>query len=193
MVQTNNDFIEQSRGRRRYGRANHAREHHQQLVRRPRNHRSSRPQYNQPGHLMVASAGDNGGGVSRSAGRPRGAVHPADGRLRRRHQSGQDRCGQPARLARSRFGIRSRARLAADLRRHRQRMQQSSSSKPVWQHDAGCARRSAADLSAVASVYTPFAVYSVLFKAYPGHSPWAGFGGTSLSSPLIAGMFALAG
>ena len=58
---------------------------------------------------------------------------------------------------------------------------------------AGCARRSAADLSAVASVYTPLAVYSVLFKAYPGHSPWVGFGGTSLSSPLIAGMFALAG
>ncbi|HTA40012.1 MAG TPA: hypothetical protein VK760_13095, partial [Candidatus Acidoferrales bacterium] len=65
--------------------------------------------------------------------------------------------------------------------------------KPVWQRDTGCTRRSAADLSAVASVNTPFAVYSVLFKVYPGHSPWAGFGGTSLSAPLIAGMFALAG
>lgn len=67
--------------------------------------------------------------------------------------------------------------------------------KPSWQHDAGCAMRSEADISADASIRTPLAVYSSLFpgtKANPAMH-WAGVGGTSLAAPLIAAMFALAG
>jgi subtilase family serine protease len=149
--------------------------------------------YNQPGHLIVASAGDNGGGlldsggpavpctlssvvcvggtslVKTGMGNPRGWRESVWNTLTR------DTCGDGTSCGATGSGC---SLIIA---------------KPVWQHDAGCAHRSAVDLSAIASVYTPFAVYSVLFRAYPGGSPWAGFGGTSLSSPLIAGMFALAG
>lgn len=56
--------------------------------------------------------------------------------------------------------------------------------KPSWQHDNGCTRRSASDVSTDASPLTPVAVY---------HGGWLAFGGTSASSPMIAGMVALAG
>ena len=52
--------------------------------------------------------------------------------------------------------------------------------------------RSAADVSADASVFTPYAVYNTVFKAQ-FRNKWEGFGGTSLSAPLVAAMFALAG
>jgi len=65
--------------------------------------------------------------------------------------------------------------------------------KPAWQHDTGCRMRSSVDVSAVASVFTPLAVYNSNFKALGYPSPWGGVGGTSLSAPLIAAIFALAG
>jgi hypothetical protein len=57
--------------------------------------------------------------------------------------------------------------------------------KPSWQHDAGCANRTQADVSAVADPATGVAV------RYNG--TWKVFGGTSASSPIIAAVFALAG
>ena len=64
--------------------------------------------YSQPGHLMVASAGDNGGGLL-DRRRPRGAVHPADGRLRRAERVwSRPVCAIRAAGAK-RYGIRSRA------------------------------------------------------------------------------------
>lgn len=65
--------------------------------------------------------------------------------------------------------------------------------KPSWQHDVGCRMRSTVDVSADASVFTPLAVYNSNFRTNTSPSPWAGIGGTSLSSPLIASVFALAG
>jgi subtilase family serine protease len=62
--------------------------------------------------------------------------------------------------------------------------------KPSWQHDAGCKMRSEADISADAGVTTPLAVYNT---ALFGGSHWAGVGGTSLATPIIASMIALAG
>jgi subtilase family serine protease len=56
--------------------------------------------------------------------------------------------------------------------------------KPAWQHDKHCPGRTVADVSAVAwnvPVYDSF---------YGG---WLTVGGTSISSPLIAGIYALAG
>jgi len=59
--------------------------------------------------------------------------------------------------------------------------------KPAWQTDAGCARRSAADVSAVADPNTGVAVYSSV------DGGWMVYGGTSASSPIIAATYALAG
>lgn len=59
--------------------------------------------------------------------------------------------------------------------------------KPSWQTDAGCKGRSAADVSASASPANGFATY---VSPYGG---WLESGGTSLASPLIAGIFGLAG
>jgi hypothetical protein len=57
--------------------------------------------------------------------------------------------------------------------------------KPTWQHDSGCAKRTSADVSAVADPSTGVQVYV--------NSNWWQYGGTSASSPIIAATFALAG
>ncbi|MYV95191.1 peptidase S8, partial [Streptomyces sp. SID1034] len=61
--------------------------------------------------------------------------------------------------------------------------------KPSWQKDTGCAKRTVADVSAVADPATGVAVYDT----YGGDPGWEVFGGTSASSPLIAAVYALAG
>jgi len=61
--------------------------------------------------------------------------------------------------------------------------------KPTWQTDTGCAKRTIADVSAVADPATGVAVYD----SYGGDSGWEVFGGTSASSPIIASVYALAG
>ena len=63
--------------------------------------------------------------------------------------------------------------------------------KPAFQSDTGCARRTVADVSAVADPSTGVAVYDSL--AYQGASGWMVFGGTSVSAPLVASVYALAG
>jgi len=60
--------------------------------------------------------------------------------------------------------------------------------KPSWQTDSGCARRTVADVAAVADPNTGVAVYD----SY-NSSGWLVFGGTSVASPIIAGVYALAG
>jgi subtilase family serine protease len=60
--------------------------------------------------------------------------------------------------------------------------------KPAWQTDAGCARRTVADVSAVADPATGVAVYDS-FRT----TGWLVFGGTSASAPIVAGVYALAG
>jgi subtilase family serine protease len=62
--------------------------------------------------------------------------------------------------------------------------------KPSWQHDTGCARRTVADVSAVADPQTGVSVYDT-FRLHPGG--WLVFGGTSVSAPIIASVYALAG
>ena len=61
-------------------------------------------------------------------------------------------------------------------------------SKPSWQHDKGCSRRTVADASAVADPATGVSVYDTYQQ-----SGWLVFGGTSVSSPMIAAVFGLAG
>lgn len=54
-----------------------------------------------------------------------------------------------------------------------------------------CARRAVADIAAVADPATGVAVYDSY--AFESTSGWLTFGGTSVSAPIIAGVFALAG
>jgi len=62
--------------------------------------------------------------------------------------------------------------------------------KPSWQFDAGCSRRSVADVAAVADPNTGVSVYDT-YRLHPGG--WLVFGGTSVSAPLIGAVYALAG
>lgn len=62
--------------------------------------------------------------------------------------------------------------------------------KPSWQNDTGCAKRTVADVSAVADPNTGVAVYDT-YRLHPGG--WLVFGGTSVSAPIIGGVYALAG
>jgi subtilase family serine protease len=64
----------------------------------------------------------------------------------------------------------------------------SDQPKPSWQHDAGCAFRTANDVSAVADGDTGVSQYDTY-----GYSGWDIAGGTSVATPLVAGIFGLAG
>lgn len=64
----------------------------------------------------------------------------------------------------------------------------SGQPKPSWQHDPGCAFRTGNDVAAIADSFTGVSHYDTY-----GHSGWDIAGGTSVATPLIAGVFALAG
>jgi subtilase family serine protease len=57
--------------------------------------------------------------------------------------------------------------------------------KPSWQHDPKCSERTENDVAAVA--------YGVAEYDNYGYSGWITIGGTSVSSPMIGGVFGLAG
>ena len=63
--------------------------------------------------------------------------------------------------------------------------------KPAWQTDAGCAKRTMADVAAVADPSTGVAVYNSIGSS--GGNNWYVVGGTSASAPIIAGVYALGG
>jgi hypothetical protein len=63
--------------------------------------------------------------------------------------------------------------------------------KPSWQHDTGCAQRTVADVAAVADPATGVWVYDSTPSG--GQSGWLVFGGTSVASPIVASVAALAG
>ena len=79
--------------------------------------------------------------------------------------------------------------------------------KPSWQKDTGCSKRTVADVSADADPNSGLGVYDTYnscgsssacdmligLGAVQGLDGWAQVGGTSLSSPLIASAYALAG
>ena len=63
--------------------------------------------------------------------------------------------------------------------------------KPAWQQDRLCSMRTTADVSAVADPNTGVAVYDTV--PVFGRTGWEVVGGTSASSPFIAGVIGLAG
>ncbi len=67
----------------------------------------------------------------------------------------------------------------------------SEVAKPSWQNDKGCTMRSQSDVSFDADPEYGVAVYDS--TAYEGYSGWLEFGGTSVASPAISAVYALAG
>jgi subtilase family serine protease len=63
----------------------------------------------------------------------------------------------------------------------------STDAKPKWQKDPGCKFRTGNDIAAVADPNTGVAFYDTY-----GMGGWGVVGGTSVSSPLLAGVFGLA-
>jgi hypothetical protein len=64
-------------------------------------------------------------------------------------------------------------------------------SKPSWQHDSLCSRRSVVDVAAVANPSTGVAIYDSYGST--GGANWYVFGGTSAAAPIIGAVYALAG
>jgi hypothetical protein len=60
----------------------------------------------------------------------------------------------------------------------------------IAQNDAGCARRTVLDVSAIADPNTRVAVFDT-YRVHP--SGWLVVGGTSVASPIVASVYALAG
>jgi subtilase family serine protease len=79
--------------------------------------------------------------------------------------------------------------------------------KPSWQHDTGCAMRTVGDVAADADPNSGLGIYDtynscgtsklcdtlISLGAVQGLDGWAQVGGTSLASPLVASVYALAG
>jgi subtilase family serine protease len=123
--------------------------------------------YNHPGIAVTVSSGDNGFGVEFPAASQfvtavGGTSLTTDGSARGWHETVWRGAGSGC----SRY-----------------------ISKPGWQHDTGCSKRTVADVSAVADPNTGVAVYDT----FGGVGGWLVFGGTSVSAPIIAGVYALAG
>jgi subtilase family serine protease len=119
--------------------------------------------FNHPGVAITASSGDNGFGVSYPAASPfltavGGTSLTRGGSTRGWTETAWDGAGSGC---------------------------SAFETKPSWQTDSGCARRTVSDVSAVADPNTGVAV---LFAGL-----WFTVGGTSASSPIIASTYALAG
>ena len=120
--------------------------------------------FNHPGIAITASSGDDGFGVSYPAASPfltavgGTSLTRAAGTARGWTESAWDGAGSGC---------------------------SAFEAKPAFQTDAGCARRTVADVSAVAD---PNTGVNVLFGGM-----WLTVGGTSASSPIIASVYALAG
>ena len=125
--------------------------------------------YNHPGVPITFSSGDSGYGVEYPAASPFvtavGGTHlTRDGSVRGWSESAWSGAGSGC---------------------------SAYEAKPSWQTDTGCAKRTVADVSADADPNTGAAVYDSV--RYWGQAGWFQVGGTSLASPIVAGMYALAG
>jgi hypothetical protein len=151
------------------------------------------PIFHQHGVVIVAAAGDNGGG-GRLGGGPEqpcsytyvvcvGGTH-----LVRAHNARgwsenvwndftYDRCGSNHNSPCGATGSGCSKKIA----------------KPGWQTDTQCRSRSESDVSATASLRSPVAVYNSEEGGTCPSNCWFGFGGTSASTQIISGVYALAG
>lgn len=131
--------------------------------------------YNHPGVAITVSAGDNGYGVQYPAASP--YVTAVGGTTLTRNSTargwGETVWGSSA----GGSGTGSGCSLYE--------------AKPSWQTDSGCSKRTVADVSAVSNPSTGVAVYDS--TPYNGSAGWMVVGGTSAASPIVAGIYAVAG
>ena len=118
--------------------------------------------YNHPGVAVVASSGDNGYGVEFPAAA--GTVTSVGGTTLTQTTNTGTRNGSESAWNGAGSGCSAYV------------------TKPTWQKDTGCSRRTVADVSAVADPNTGVWVYD---------GGWYTFGGTSVASPIIGSMFAV--
>jgi subtilase family serine protease len=126
--------------------------------------------YNHPGIAITASSGDNGYGAQYPAASP---YVTAVGGTSLNRDPGTARGWSETAWSGSGSGC------------------SAYESRPSWQTnkiDPACSNRTIADVSAVADPYTGVAVYDSFHAG-----GWLEFGGTSVSSPIIASVYALAG
>ncbi|WP_126603148.1 S53 family peptidase [Dictyobacter aurantiacus] len=123
--------------------------------------------YNHPGHVITASSGDNGYGVESPAAYNTVVAVGGTSLSKSSNTRGWSE------TAWNGAGSGCSAYIT----------------KPSWQKDSGCSRRTVADVSAVADPNTGVSVYDT----YGQGSGWMVFGGTSVASPIIASVYALAG
>jgi Putative Ig domain len=128
--------------------------------------------YNHPGVAVTASAGDDGYGVSYPAASP-DVVSVGGTAL---STASNSRGWTESVWGSSSGGEGTGSGCSAD------------SSKPSWQTDTGCTRRTDNDVAADASPNTGVAVYDSYSEG-----GWLEVGGTSAASPMIASVYALAG
>ncbi|HEX3606500.1 MAG TPA: peptidase S8 [Candidatus Dormibacteraeota bacterium] len=124
------------------------------------------PYYRHPGIAITAASGDGGYGTGYPAASP--LVTAVGGTTLRRDSSSRGWSETPWSGA------------SSGCSRYQP--------KPSWQHDAGCSRRTIADVSAVADPVSGVAMYDT----YEGPG-WVMAGGTSAATAFIAGVYALAG
>jgi hypothetical protein len=127
--------------------------------------------FNHPGVAIVAATGDNGFGVEFPAASP--TVTAVGGTsLLQSTDTG-------ARAANATETVWSGAGAGCS----------AYEPKPSWQSDPGCAKRMVADVSAIADPNTGVWVYDTYGTGFT----WGAFGGTSVATPIISSMYALAG
>jgi hypothetical protein len=141
---------------------------------------------NHPGVAITASSGDSGYGVSWPASSP---YVTAVGGTTLNQSSGTARGWAESAWSSAGSGC------------------SAYETKPSWQQDTGCAKRAVADVAAVADPQTGLGVYDtynscgsssycdllIQLGVAQGADGWIQVGGTSLSSPVIASVYALAG
>jgi sugar lactone lactonase YvrE len=125
---------------------------------------SSDPYFHHPGIPVLFSSGDSGYGATYPAASPE--VIAVGGTLLKKDQSA--RGWSEAAWSGAGSGC------------------SAYEAKPAWQKDSGCAKRSIADVSAVADPASPVSVYD----SYENIG-WGLVGGTSVAAPLMAGVEAL--
>jgi subtilase family serine protease len=138
--------------------------------------------YNHPGIAITAAAGDNGYGVEYPAAVP--TVTAVGGTSLTRASNARGWTETVWGSSGGFLGLLGSPGTGSGCSRYEH--------KPAWQHDAGCAMRTVADVSAVADPNTGVAVYDSTPDS-SGNVGWLQFGGTSVSSPIIASVYALAG
>jgi N-acetylneuraminic acid mutarotase len=129
------------------------------------------PYYNHPGVAVVASSGDGDYGVSYPAA---SQYVTSVGGTALTKDTGTDR-GWTESVWNNAYGGPGSGCSAYEP-------------KPAFQTDTACDKRSVADVSAVADPVTGVSVYQTY-----GGGGWSVYGGTSASSPIIAGVYASAG